>query len=138
MLIQLAGVRPLVENPPSMASEPESKDGLTANGTPKLVISLATFNEVDNLRPLVESIREFAPYADVLVIDDNSPDGTGRVADELKAELPGIHVIHRSGKLGLGTAVLQAMEFAIKKLGVTAKHVLIGKSPAAARKLLFG
>ncbi len=114
MLIQLAGVRPLVENPPSMASEPESKDGLTANGTPKLVISLATFNEVDNLRPLVESIREFAPYADVLVIDDNSPDGTGRVADELKAEFPGIHVIHRSGKLGLGTAVLQAMEFAIK------------------------
>ena len=108
------GVSPLRENPLNMASEPQGKDGSTGTGTPKLIVSLATLNEVDNLRPLVESIREFAPYADVLVIDDNSPDGTGRVADELKATLPGIHVIHRSGKLGLGTAVLQAMEFAIK------------------------
>lgn len=81
---------------------------------PKLIISLATFNEVENLRPLVESIREFAPNADVLVIDDNSPDGTGKLADELKASLPGIHVIHRPGKLGLGTAVLEGMDYAIK------------------------
>ena len=54
------------------------------------------------------------PEAEILVIDDNSPDGTGRIADELKAELAGIHVIHRPGKLGLGTAVLAAMDFAIE------------------------
>ena len=101
-----------------MASEPlgEDREASTAMGTktPRLVVSLATYNEVENLRPLVESIREYAPTADVLVIDDNSPDGTGQAADELKTRLSGIHVIHRAGKLGLGTAVLEAMDFAIK------------------------
>jgi dolichol-phosphate mannosyltransferase len=79
----------------------------------RLIVSLATFNEADNLRPLVESIRQHAPEAEILVIDDNSPDGTGRIADEIKAEWAGLHVIHRPGKLGLGTAVLEAMDFAI-------------------------
>jgi dolichol-phosphate mannosyltransferase len=81
---------------------------------PTLLISLATYNESGNLRPLVESIREFAPRAAILVIDDNSPDGTGKIADELKATLPDIHVIHRAGKLGLGTATLAAFRFAIE------------------------
>jgi dolichol-phosphate mannosyltransferase len=80
---------------------------------PRLLVSLATYNEAQNLRPLVETIREYAPHASILVIDDNSPDGTGQVADELKATLPEIHVIHRSGKLGLGTAVLAGMQYAI-------------------------
>ena len=52
--------------------------------------------------------------ASILVIDDNSPDGTGRIADELSASLPDIHVIHRPGKLGLGTATIAAMRFAIE------------------------
>src|SRR5438874_2397932 len=77
----------------------------------RLLISIATFNEVENLRPLVEEIRKYVPKAAVLVIDDNSPDGTGKLADELKAALPEVHVIHRSGKLGLGTALIEAMEF---------------------------
>jgi dolichol-phosphate mannosyltransferase len=79
----------------------------------RLLVSLATFNEAGNLRPLVESIRQHAPEAEILVIDDNSPDGTGRIADEIKSEWAGLHVIHRPGKLGLGTAVLEAMDFAI-------------------------
>ena len=66
------------------------------------------------MRALVETIRQFAPHASILVIDDNSPDGTGEVADELKATLPEIHVIHRAGKLGLGTAVVAGMKFAIE------------------------
>ena len=53
------------------------------------------------------------PRASILVIDDNSPDGTGRIADELREPCPNIHVIHRPGKLGLGTATLAAMRFAI-------------------------
>ncbi len=81
---------------------------------PSLVVSLATYNEAGNLRPLVETIRQFAPRAAILVIDDNSPDGTGKIADELKATLPDIHVIHRAGKLGLGTAILAAFRFAIE------------------------
>jgi dolichol-phosphate mannosyltransferase len=79
----------------------------------KLLVSLATYNEAGNLRPLVESIREFAPEASILIIDDNSPDGTGPLADELQATMPEIHVIHRPGKLGLGTAVITGMKYAI-------------------------
>ena len=57
------------------------------NRTPKLLISLATYNEAGNLKPLVETIRQFAPDSSILVIDDNSPDGTGRIADELRETL---------------------------------------------------
>jgi dolichol-phosphate mannosyltransferase len=80
---------------------------------PRTLISLATYNEAGNLRPLVETIERYAPDAEVLVIDDNSPDGTGRVADALREKGKKVHVIHRPGKLGLGTAVLAAMRFAI-------------------------
>ena len=80
----------------------------------RLIISLATYNEAGNLKPLVEEIRRHAPQADILVIDDNSPDGTGKIADELAASTPGLHVLHRPGKLGLGTAVLTAMRYAIE------------------------
>ena len=82
---------------------------------PRLLVSLATYNEAGNLRPLVEAIRQHAPDASILVIDDNSPDGTGRIADELRASLPEVHVIHRAGKLGLGTATIAAMKFAIEQ-----------------------
>ena len=82
---------------------------------PRLLVSLATYNEAGNLAPLVEEVRRYAPDASILVIDDNSPDGTGRLADELKASLPDVHVIHRAGKLGLGTATVAAMRFAIEQ-----------------------
>ncbi|MEW4569374.1 polyprenol monophosphomannose synthase [Tautonia sp. JC769] len=81
---------------------------------PRLVVSLATYNEAENLVPLVRAIRKYAPHAAILIIDDNSPDGTGRVADELCEQLPDVHVLHRTGKLGLGTAILEAMRFAIR------------------------
>lgn len=79
----------------------------------KVLISLATYNEAGNLELLIEEIRREAPSASILVIDDNSPDGTGRIADNLRAVQPNIHVIHRAGKLGLGTATVAAMRFAI-------------------------
>jgi dolichol-phosphate mannosyltransferase len=85
----------------------------TTTEPPRLLISLATFNEAGNLRDLVAEIRRYAPHAHVLVIDDNSPDGTGAIADELRATLPDVHVIHRAGKQGLGTAILTGMRFAI-------------------------
>jgi dolichol-phosphate mannosyltransferase len=62
---------------------------------------------------LVEAIRQYAPNSAILVIDDNSPDGTGRIADELRETLPDVDVIHRSGKLGLGTATVAAVRYAI-------------------------
>ena len=82
---------------------------------PRVLVSLATYNEAGNLRDLVDGIRAFAPDATILIIDDNSPDGTGRIADELKESRPAIEVVRRPGKLGLGTAVLTAMQFAIER-----------------------
>lgn len=93
----------------------DQPDPDVAETPPRVIVSLATFNEVENLQPLVETIRQYAPDAAILVIDDNSPDGTGTLADELQNTLPDIHVIHRPGKLGLGTAVLSAMEYAIRE-----------------------
>jgi dolichol-phosphate mannosyltransferase len=81
----------------------------------RLLVTLATYNERDNLGPLIRGIQAFVPAAEVLVIDDNSPDGTGRFADELAAADPRIHVLHRSGKLGLGTAILAGMRYAMDK-----------------------
>ena len=91
----------------------ETKSAPAIAVSPRLLVSLATYDEAANLRPLVEAIRQYAPHAAILVIDDNSPDGTGDVADQIQDILPNIHVIHRSGKLGLGTAVLAGMKFAI-------------------------
>ena len=84
-------------------------------GGPRDLVALATYNERDNLTPLVREIRAVLPASHVLVTDDNSPDGTGRVADELAAADPHIHVQHRQGKLGLGTAILAGMRYAIEQ-----------------------
>ena len=85
-----------------------------AQAEPRLLVSLATYNESGNLESLVETIRQFAPGSSILVIDDNSPDGTGKIADELASRLPEFHVIHRAGKLGLGTAMLEAITYAVQ------------------------
>jgi len=77
------------------------------------LVSIATYKERDNLEPLIREIHHFAPQADVLVIDDNSPDGTGELADELARQDPRIHVLHRAGKLGLGTAILAGVRYAM-------------------------
>ena len=90
-----------------------SSAAMPGSDTPRLLVSLATFNEAGNLRDLVSEIRHHAPHAHILVIDDNSPDGTGAIADDLKANLDGVEVIHRAGKQGLGTAILTAMRYAI-------------------------
>lgn len=81
---------------------------------PRTLVAVATYNERDNLRPLIGEIHRFVPSADVLVIDDNSPDGTGALADELARDDPRIHVLHRTGKLGLGSAILAGMRYSIE------------------------
>lgn len=80
----------------------------------RILVSLATYNERDNLEPLIREILAFAPGSEVLVIDDNSPDGTGQLADNLARDNPSIHVMHRAGKLGLGTAILAGMRYAME------------------------
>jgi dolichol-phosphate mannosyltransferase len=82
---------------------------------PRILVSFATYNERDNLAPLIRETHAMVPTADILVIDDNSPDGTGRLADALAADDARIHVLHRPGKLGLGTAILAGMRYAMEQ-----------------------
>lgn len=84
-------------------------------GEPRLLVTLATYNEAGNIAALIADIHKVVPHADVLVIDDNSPDGTGRIAADLAETDPRIQVLHRPGKLGLGTATLAAMRFAMAR-----------------------
>jgi dolichol-phosphate mannosyltransferase len=97
---------PALDSPPA-AAPPRP-------GEPKLLVSLATYNEAGNIRPLIAEIHKVVPDAHVLVIDDNSPDGTGTIVDEMMTTDPRIHVLHRPGKLGLGTATIAAMRYAME------------------------
>jgi dolichol-phosphate mannosyltransferase len=81
----------------------------------KTLITVATYNEMENLPRLVEEIFRFAPQVDILVIDDDSPDGTGRWCDGQQAQNPRISCLHRAGKLGLGTATMAGMQYAIER-----------------------
>ena len=79
----------------------------------QLLVTLCTFNERENIGRVIPCLLEYAPDAHVLVVDDNSPDGTGELAEEMRAANPAIHVLHRSGKLGLGTATVAAFQYAV-------------------------
>lgn len=82
--------------------------------TPTLLVTLCTYNERENLARLIPAIHAAVPHADVLVVDDNSPDGTGMLVDQMAEEDARIHVIHRAAKLGLGTALLAALGYAVE------------------------
>jgi dolichol-phosphate mannosyltransferase len=79
-----------------------------------VLVTLATYNERENLADLVQAILEVKGDLEVLVIDDNSPDGTGELADQLALADSRVHVLHRPGKLGLGTATIAGMRYAIE------------------------
>jgi dolichol-phosphate mannosyltransferase len=79
----------------------------------KTLITVATYNEIENLPLLVDDVFRYAPDVDLLVVDDNSPDGTGRWVDERGASDPRVKCLHRAGKLGLGSATIAAMRYAI-------------------------
>ena len=79
------------------------------NGVGKrALIVTPTYNERANIERFVSEVRRLAPHADLLIVDDNSPDGTGDIADDLARRDPQIKVLHRAGKLGLGTAYIEA------------------------------
>jgi dolichol-phosphate mannosyltransferase len=82
----------------------------------RCLIVLPTYNEQENLRAIVESIQQHAPAADIVVVDDESEDGTGAIADELSKEHPGkVFVIHRPSKDGLGRAYVAGFKFALAR-----------------------
>jgi dolichol-phosphate mannosyltransferase len=80
------------------------------------LIVLPTYNERENLRPVIEAIQQHAPLAHVVIVDDNSPDGTGDLADELsKTQSEKISVLHRPRKEGLGPAYVAGFKFALAR-----------------------
>ena len=97
--------------PPARSMEPRPCPPRSKLG--KTLVVVATYNEIENLPLLVDDIFRYLPAADVLVVDDNSPDGTGRWCDAKAVDEPRLKCLHREGKLGLGTAVIAAMKYAI-------------------------
>ena len=79
----------------------------------KVLVFTATYNEVDNIALLLEAIFAALPACDVLVVDDNSPDKTGELLEQIRARESRLHVIHRPGKNGLGTAHKLAVKYAL-------------------------
>jgi dolichol-phosphate mannosyltransferase len=85
-----------------------------AGASERVLVTVATYNELENLPRLVDEIHRWTPDADILVIDDNSPDGTGRWVDERAREDQRLHCLHRSGKLGLGTATVAGLRHGLQ------------------------
>ncbi|MGN6608289.1 MAG: polyprenol monophosphomannose synthase [Jatrophihabitans sp.] len=86
---------------------------MTAGELGRVLVCVPTYNERDNLEILVGRLRAAVPDADVLVIDDGSPDGTGKIADALADDDPRVHVLHRTEKNGLGAAYIAAFDWGI-------------------------
>ena len=80
----------------------------------KALVIIPTYNERENLPELMRRIFAEGLPLEVLIIDDNSPDGTGEAADALAAADPRVHVMHRSGKMGLGSAYVAGFRYAIE------------------------
>ena len=79
-----------------------------------ILVTIPTYDECDNVRPISEAVFEVQPQCDMLFVDDNSADGTGRVLDEMAAADERVNVIHKSGKLGLGRAYITGFQWAIE------------------------
>src|SRR5271169_4762648 len=79
------------------------------------LIVMPTYNERENLPRMAQRLLALPVAVDLLVVDDNSPDGTGKIADELAAKHPQIHVLHRTEKNGLGRAYISGFKWALEK-----------------------
>jgi dolichol-phosphate mannosyltransferase len=90
-------------------------DGATTDERDQVLLVIPTYDERENLEAIVSRVRAAAPDADILVADDNSPDGTGDIADRLAATDPHVHVLHRAGKQGLGAAYLAGFAWGLDR-----------------------
>jgi len=84
-------------------------------GTPDAVVVIPTYNERENLAALIQEILSLPHQLSVVVVDDDSPDGTGELADQLAAQGEAVHVIHRTGKAGRGSACIAGFRFALER-----------------------
>ena len=82
---------------------------------PRVLVVTPTYNERDNLERFVGSVHAVLPEAHVLVVDDASPDGTGAIADRLAGRDERVRVLHRSGKLGIGSAYIEGFRHGLRE-----------------------
>ena len=83
--------------------------------TDRALVVIPTYNEAKNLQNLVPQVVSQDPRIEVLIVDDNSPDGTGHIAETLAGWNPRVHVLHREGKRGLGTAYIEGFRWALER-----------------------
>jgi len=103
-----------------VGDDDQARDVVTATGSlpvvrpplERVLVIVPTYNEKDNLEPILARLHAAVPSTQVLVVDDNSPDGTGRIADRLAAADPRVHVLHRTRKAGLGAAYVAGFAWA--------------------------
>ena len=81
----------------------------------RVLVVMPTYNELPNIEPVLARLRAAVPQADVLVVDDNSPDGTGEVAERLGERDPAVHVLHRPAKQGLGAAYVAGFRWGLDR-----------------------
>jgi dolichol-phosphate mannosyltransferase len=79
----------------------------------RVLVVIPTYNEAENVGPITARIRAAVPTAHILIADDNSPDGTGQIADDLAAADDQLHVLHRTGKEGLGAAYIASFRWGL-------------------------
>lgn len=80
----------------------------------RTLVVTPTYDEADNISSFITNVLRQGPEIEVLVVDDNSPDGTGKLVENLKLHEPRIHLIRRAGKMGLGTAYVEGFRYAIR------------------------
>jgi dolichol-phosphate mannosyltransferase len=92
-----------------------SSPGTTAGPAGPVIVIVPTYNERDNIEIIASRVRSAVPDAHLLIVDDNSPDGTGETADKLASKDPHVHVLHRAGKAGLGAAYIAGFRWALER-----------------------
>ncbi len=78
------------------------------------LVVIPTYNEKENVEKIVRAVLDMEPTLEILIVDDNSPDGTGQLADMMAQQTNRVHVLHRAGKLGLGSAYLAGFKYALE------------------------
>jgi dolichol-phosphate mannosyltransferase len=85
-----------------------------STNSPRVLVIVPTYNERENIEPIIERLHASVPDAHVLVVDDGSPDGTGAIADKLAEADDRIHVLHRTAKAGLGAAYIAGFDWGLQ------------------------
>jgi len=93
---------------------PEKRPTPDLTGPIRAMAVIPTYNEAENIEAIVKAVRSLPYDIEITIVDDGSPDGTGDIAERLAAEDSGVHVLHRSGKLGLGTAYVMGFRYALE------------------------